>query len=188
MLGTVAYQGEPGAFAEEACRRFLPDLERLPRPTFAAVVEAVRSGQAEFGMLPAENNSAGPVPGVAELVAATDIAVLKRVVLPVRMHLLALPGARLDEMASIASHPVALAQCAGMLKRLGAAPCEVANTALAARMLAETGDRSQAVLASEAAAAAYGLTILRRNVHDRPDNATTFAIIARGGARSRNGA
>jgi prephenate dehydratase len=94
------------------------------------------------------------------------------------MHLLGVEGARLEDVRTVISHPVALKQCARTLEDLGLATEEAPNTALAAQSLAV---RHRAVLASEAAAEAYGLTILRRDVHDRADNATRFAVLARKG-------
>ena len=179
MKGVVAYQGEPGAYAHEACRKFLPDFERINRPTFEAVADAVLAGEAELGMLPIENNSAGQVPGNRELIVRKGLFVREEVELPIILHLMAVPGARLEEIETVVSHPIALAQCHNVLERLSAKPEEAINTAVGARLLADSGDRKKAAVASEAAALANGLTILCRNVHDRADNATTFCIVAR---------
>lgn len=179
MKGVVAYQGEPGAYAHEACKTFLPGYERINRPTFEAVADAVRAGEAELGMLPIENNTAGAVPGNRALIADRGLHVRGEVALPIRLHLMAVPGARLEDIEAVISHPIALAQCHKVLERLSARPEEAINTAVGARLLADSGDRKRAAVASEAAAVANGLTILCRNVHDRPDNATTFCIVAR---------
>lgn len=179
MKGVVAYQGEPGAYAHEACRKFLPDFERINRPTFEAVADAVLAGEAEFGMLPIENNTAGAVPGNRDLIARKGLHVRREVDLPIILHLLGVPGARLEDIDTVISHPIALAQCHKVLERLSATPEEAINTAVGARLLADSGDKRKAAVASEAAAAANGLTILVRNVHDRADNATTFCIVAR---------
>ena len=179
MKGVVAYQGEPGAYAHEACRKFLPDFERINRPTFESVADAVLAGEAELGMLPIENNTAGAVPGNRDLIALKGLHVREEVELPSHLHLMAVPGARLEEIETVVSHPIALAQCHKVLERLSATPEEAINTAVGARLLADSGDRRKAAVASEAAALANGLTILCRNVHDNPDNATTFCIVAR---------
>ena len=179
MRGVVAYQGEPGAYAHEACRRFLPGHERVNRPTFEAVADAVMAGEAELGMLPVENNTAGAVPGNRALISRKGLRIRAEVELPIHLHLMAVPGARLEEIETVVSHPIALAQCHKVLERLSAAPEEAINTAVGARLLATSGDRKKAAVASEAAALANGLTILCRNVHDRADNATTFCIVAR---------
>ena len=171
-----AYQGAPGAFGHEAALVFLPGCEPVAKEDFAAVVAAVAEGETERGILPLENNKAGAT-GARALLG--QVKVLAEHWLRVRMHLLGLPGAKLEEVATVVSHPVALRQCARLIAELGLAAEEAPNTAVAARGLAA---RDKAVLASEAAAAAYGLTILRRDVHDRPDNATLFAVLARGSA------
>jgi prephenate dehydratase len=173
---TIACQGAPGAFGHEACLAFAAEHEPVFRSSFAEVVDAVLEGEAEIGILPVENNEAGPVPGVGALLERDGLQILASHALPVRMHLLALPGVRMEQVRTIVSHPVALAQCAGTLRTLGLALEEADNTALAARAL-DSADR--AVLASEAAARAYGLDILRRDLHDRPDNATLFTLFTR---------
>ena len=117
MTCTVAYQGGPGAFAEEACRLFLPDCLAVARPSFADVAEAVRAGEAELGMLPRENNIVGSVPGVAELIERNGLTVRGIHALPVRLHLMARPGVTLEEVRTVVSHPMALAQCAMTLRR-----------------------------------------------------------------------
>jgi prephenate dehydratase len=173
----VAYQGAEGAFSHEACMRFLPDHEPLPLATFADVVNEVRAGRAELGMLPLANNQAGET-GARELIEKARLQIVDEPVLAVRMHLLGLPSAKLDQIRTIVSHPVALRQCSKLLSALGVETEETSNTALAAKALTNP---SRAVLASEAAARIYGLAILKRDVHDRPDNATRFAIVSRDG-------
>ena len=179
MTSEVAYQGAPGALSEQACREFLPDYRAVPRPSFREVARAVVDGETELGMLPRENSIAGAVPGVQELIDGSGLVVRGRLNLPIRLHLMALPGVAIDEVAVAVSHPMALAQCATTLRRLGIRSEEAGNTALAARAVAASGDRTRAAIASESAAAVYGLTILRRDVHDRPDNVTTFVVVAR---------
>ena len=173
---SVAYAGVPGAFSHEACLRFLPDQEPLARSGFAEVAAAVQEGSASFGMLPLENNQAGEVEDAQALLGG--LALLGEHWLPVRLHLLALPGVTLREIEVAVSHPVALRQCGGTLARLGLRTEVAANTALAAKLLDR---RTAAALASSAAAEAYGLSVLVPNVHDRPDNATRFGIVARPG-------
>jgi prephenate dehydratase len=171
---TVAYQGAEGAFSHEACLRFLPEHQAVPVATFADVVSAVQSGEAHLGMLPLANNDAGET-GARELIAQARLHIVGEPVLPVRMHLLGLPDATLDEIRTVVSHPIALRQCSEALANLGLEAEETSNTAIAAKALRNS---SQAVLASEAAAAIYGLAILARDVQNRTDNATTFAIVS----------
>ncbi|WP_162806775.1 prephenate dehydratase domain-containing protein [Sphingosinicella terrae] len=179
MTETVAYQGAPGAFGEEACRLFLPDVPTVAKPTFAAVAEAVAAGETALGMLPGENSIAGPVPGVDALIEENELVVRARHDLPVRLHLLGRPGTSIAQIERVVSHPMALAQCRRFLCETGLATEEAANTALAAQALGRSQDPAQGVIASEAAAATYGLVVLRHDVHDRADNFTTFCVVAR---------
>ncbi len=175
----IAYQGAPGAFGWEACRTFLPEWTPVARATFSGVVKAVLAGKARRGMLPLRNAIAGPVPGVEDLIRDSGLLVLDRHRLPIRMHLLGLPGADIGGISVVTSHPVALAQCGRWIEEAGFATTETSNTAIAAQQLAESNDPARGVIASEAAADAYGLKILRRDVHDREDNHTIFCVLAR---------
>jgi prephenate dehydratase len=174
---SVAYQGQPGAFGHEASLKFVPGHAAVPKPSFGDVIAAVSDRETDFGVLPMENSCAGPVAEVQRLLGETDLPILATHKLPVRMHLLARHGARLDSIRTVVSHPVALAQCARTLTALGLATEPSSNTAVAAKMVSQSNDPTIAVLASEAAAAIYGLTILRRDVHDQSDNATTFCVL-----------
>lgn len=174
-MSTVAYQGAEGAFSHEACRRFLPDQRAVGCASFADVVGAVTRGDADYGMLPLANNEAGET-GARTLIEQGKLRIVEERVLPVRMHLLGLASASLEQVRTVVSHPVALKQCSRVIGELGVAVEEASNTAVAARELASS---DRAVLASDAAAELYGLKILKRDVHDRSDNATTFAIITR---------
>lgn len=176
---TIAYQGQPGAFGHEACLKFMPSHVPLPKPSFQAVTEAVSHGESDFGMLPTENSCAGPVTEVQDLLSKLDLPIISTHSLPVRMHLLAPRGTGLESIRRVVSHSVALAQCAATLQEMGLATELASNTAVAAKMVARGSDGETAVLASEAAAAIFGLAILRRDVHDQPDNATTFCILGR---------
>lgn len=171
----VVYQGAPGSFGHQAALAFCAGCDTEPCPRFEDVAAAVAGGEADRGVLPIENKRAGIVAGVAEIIAASGVRVLAEHEMPVRMHLLALPGVRIEEIRLVASHPVALKQCAESLARLGLAIEPASNTAVAAQAL---NARDKAVLASEAAAETYGLHILRHDLQDDPSNFTRFAIIA----------
>jgi prephenate dehydratase len=175
---SVAYQGIAGAFGHEACLAFLPGHQPIAKPSFGAVIQSVEAGDAEYGILPIENNEAGPVTEAQALIDGSSLAIVSEHWLAVRMHLLVLPDVQLAQVRVVESHPVALLQCTRTIAALGIPTEAAANTAVAAQQLR---GRDRAVLASEAAAAAYGLTILRRDVHDRADNATRFAVLAREG-------
>ena len=172
----IAYAGAKGAFAHEACLAFARDLSAVAVPDFGAVLAAVERGEAAAGMLPVRNSRAGEVEEVSRLLPAADVEVERLCPLPVRMHLLGLAGAELSGLEAVTSHPIALRQCARSLERLGLEGRPATNTALAAKELSEP---SIGVLASEAAARAYGLKVLRHDMQDDPDNMTVFAVVRR---------
>jgi len=173
---TVGYHGVPGAFSHEACLRFLPDEEPIGLPSFADVIRAVESRETEYGILPLENNNAGGVDEVQELLTQSLLRVMAEHKLPIRIHLLGLPGSSLDEVRTAVSHPMAIKQCIETLRSLGLDTEEAPSTSVAAQTLK---DPTKAVLASEAAAAAYSLVVLKPNVHDREVNETTFVVVTR---------
>lgn len=172
---TVAYPGLEGAFSHAACLRFLAAHQPVAFATFYEVVAAVQSGEVDFGMLPLANNEAGET-GARELIEKARLEIVEERMLSVRMHLLGLPGATLDQIRTVVSHPIALRQCSEALLRLGVKTEETSNTALAAKALTNP---NRAVLASDAAATIYGLAILKRDLQNRADNVTTFAILSR---------
>jgi len=179
MSATVAYAGTSGAFAEEACLTFLPDHEPVAQACFAAVAAAVAQGSVACGMLPLENSIAGPVPGVADLIEEARLMIAARHRLPIRLHLLGSGVGGIDQLCRVRSHPMALAQCGAALSRLGLAGEPNPNAAVAAAELSASGDPKLAVLASDRAAARFGLKILLRDLQDRADNRTTFGVIVR---------
>lgn len=175
----IAYAGVPGAFAELACRAFRPEHGPVGYHGFAEALAAVLAGAAECAAIPIENSAAGPVPGVAALLDRRDLRIAARRDLVIAMHCLGLPGASLEDIAEVHSHEVALRQCADFVSDRGWCQVEAANTAAAARDLAKSGAMDRAVLASERTAQLYGLVILAREVQDRADNRTVFAIVER---------
>ena len=171
---SVAYHGVPGAFSHEACLSFLPNEEPVGLPSFADVVSAVERGEAAFGMLPLENNNVGGVDEVRKLLDRSSLTVLAEHALPVRIHLLGLPGSRIEDIRTAVSHPMAIKQCAENLRAMGLTSEEAPSTSVAAQSLS---DPSKAALASRAAADAYGLVVLQENVQDREVNETIFVIV-----------
>jgi prephenate dehydratase len=134
---------------------------------------------ADFAVLPVANSGAGPVTAALEAMAAAGVVETARIVLPLRQMLLSLPGATFEGLREVRSHPVALAQCAGFLNaHPHLLPRVVADTAGAAREIAALGDPTLAALASARAGAAHGLEIIRPDVHDDPENRTTFVVVA----------
>jgi prephenate dehydratase len=175
----IAFQGEPGAFSEQACVSFASDYAPLPCATFEAALEAVSSRRAERAMLPVENSLAGRVADIHHLLPQTDLHIVAEHFLPVRHQLLARPGTRLEDLKVVKSHAMALGQCRGIIAELGLRPEMAGDTAGAARLLAESGRPDEAVIASARAAEIYGLDILKANVEDAGHNTTRFLEMAR---------
>jgi prephenate dehydratase len=180
-MTTVAYQGEPGAFGEEAVIGYFgaDGVEAVGVSTFTAVCDAVEFGSAEAGVLPLENSLAGTVGDALDALAEGSLTVVGELLLPIRHHLLVLPGQTLDDVEWVASHWQALSQCERFLAGRGWEVVPAADTAGAARELAARGDPHAAAIASQRAAERYGLEIVARDVHDSPHNVTRFAILAR---------
>lgn len=182
----VAFQGEIGAYGDAAiAQQWGGAAEPIPSATFNDVVTAVASGKTEYGVIPVWNTIVGDVEvGCAAMELALGrtyrLVTTGMVEIAVRHQLLALPGVAFDDINSVASHPVALAQCALFLAlhpRL--VPRAVHDTAGAARDLALSRTRTSAVIASKSAGERYGLAILQPDVQGVPDNVTRFAIITR---------
>jgi prephenate dehydratase len=149
----------------------------LPQPTFSAACAAVVDGSAVAAVLPLENSLAGAVGEALDALVRARLRVVGELLLPVRHALLGIPGARLDEIVSVASHQQALAQTERYLAEHGWQLVVAHDTAGAARALAERGDRSRGVVASERAAERYGLSVLATNIAST-GNLTRFAVAA----------
>ena len=166
VAGRVAYQGAPGAFSHEACLDLRPWDEAVAFDTFAQALDAVRSGDCGCALIPVENSIIGAVEPAAGLVAAAGMAVVAEVWRPIRLALMAIPGARLSDIRTVESHPIALRQCTATLASLGVRAVEGFDTAGAARTVAEAGDPSRAAAAPVRSAEVYGLSILRNDLQD----------------------
>lgn len=181
----VAYQGAPASFSDEAILRSLPNAEGVGKRSFAEVGRAVLGGLVECGLLPLENSLHGTVGAAYDVLASGEFEIGAEVVMPIRQCILGIPGARVDDIRTVHSHPVALSQCTGFLERYPQiTPVEASDTAGAARDIATAGDRQAAAIASTMAAKRYGLAVLAGGVQNRKDNQTRFALILpRGAAR-----
>ena len=175
----IAYGGHPGAFGELACLGRFPDEKPIGFDTFRMACDALVSGDCDRAVIPFENSIAGVVPGVEALIASLPVTRIDVHPQPVVFHCLAVPGAQLDRIELVSSHPMALAECRHFLSRLGVREEEAGDTAGAAATVAEEGDRTHAALASERAATLYGLEVIAANVEDSPDNVTHFAVLER---------
>lgn len=182
---TVAYQGEPGAFSEEAVRGFFgEDIDATPVPAWRSVFEAVRDGRATAGVVAIESSLAGSIRETYDLLSEfydDGIRIVGEASVPVRLALVALPGQSIDWIDRVYSHAQALAQADEFLRARDWQVMTTYNTAGAARMIAEGRERRAGAIASPRVAALYGLEILAENVQSGDENRTRFAVLARDG-------
>jgi prephenate dehydratase len=175
----IAYQGEPGANSDIACRDMFPDHEPMPCATFEDALGAIRDGSADLGMIPIENSLAGRVADIHHLLPASGLHIIGEYFLPIRFQLLGLPDARIEGVADIYSHVHALGQCRKIIRRLGARGHVAGDTAGSARQVAEWGDPTKASLATRLAGEIYRLKVLESDVEDEKHNTTRFVVLSR---------
>ena len=175
----IAFQGEPGAYSEEALLLAHPGAEPLPCRQFPDVAQAVLEGRAELGLLPIENSLVGSIATNFDLIADSGLAIVGEVISPVHHCLLGVRAGQLESVRRVLSHPVALAQCERFLA--GLAGVEVVafyDTAGAAAEVARRGDPAVGAVAGALAARRYGLDILAERIEDEPHNQTRFLLVA----------
>jgi prephenate dehydratase len=175
----VAFQGEPGAYSEQAVFNYFGSVETLPSESFDLVFDSVVSGECEYGLIPIENSLAGSIHQNYDLLLRHDLHIVGEYPLRVQHCLIAQPGVKKEEIKRAISHPQALGQCAAYLRGLGIKPESVYDTAGSVKMLKESGDRDTAAIASRRAAEIYGMLILEEGIEDNPENYTRFLAIAR---------
>lgn len=177
----VAFQGERGAFSEEAAYAlFGRNVRAVPRASFESLFSAIEEGAADFALAPAENSLAGTVHRTFDLLLESDLTIASEAALPVRHCLIGCAGASLASVRTVESHPVALAQCERFFSnnphivRLASD-----DTAASARRVTESGDPTRAAIASARAATIYGGEILLEGLEDHSENYTRFLLLAR---------
>lgn len=174
----IAYQGEPGAYSHLACKNTYPDMEPLACESFAAAFTAVENQDAGLAIIPIENSLGGRVAGMHYLLPESTLFIINEHFQPVKHCLLGLPGAKLDQITHVRSHPQALAQCRALTEELKVKPVPVADTAGSAKEIVELGDPTQASIASSLAGEIYGLNVLRERIEDRLGNTTRFVVLS----------
>jgi prephenate dehydratase len=181
----VIYQGEPGAFSEDAAIAFFgTDVEAAAVPSWRAVFEAVADGSADAGVVAIESSLAGSIRETYDLLGEfyeSGVRIVGEVSVPVRLALLAMPGQSINWIGRVYSHAQALAQADEFLRSRDWQVMTTYNTAGAARMIAEKHERGAAAIASPRVAALYGLEVLAADVQSGAENRTRFAILRREG-------
>ena len=178
----VAYQGAPGAFSEDAAVAMLgPQVRLCPCPTLADVFVALGNGAASSAVVPIENTLAGAVPGAADLIAAHAVHIVAEYAAPVAHAVIGVPGATLEQVRRVWSHPVALAQCEQWFRahpQIAAMPAF--DTAGAVSDVIGRAAVEDAAIGSRRAAEVYVGVVLEDNVQDEAENITRFVLIEPG--------
>jgi len=178
----VVFQGEPGAFSEEAALRFFGEsVEARPVPTWRAVFETVADAAEDAGVIAIESSLAGSIRETYDLLSEfydRNVRIVGEVSVPVRLALVALPGQSIDWIERVYSHAQALAQADAFLRSRDWQVMTTYNTAGAARMIADGRERAAAAIASPRVAGLYGLEVLADNVQSGDGNRTRFAVLA----------
>lgn len=180
----VAYSGVEGAFAHIAAGRIFPDAERVSYGDFKAAYDAVVQGECDLAVLPIENSYAGEVGQTIDLIFSGDLCISGIYELDIHQNLLGLPGASLQHIKKVMSHPQALSQCHDYIKMRDFATEESNNTALAAKTVADRQDLSLGAIASVETARIYGLKVLEASINKSGENTTRFAVLSKAMAKS----
>ncbi len=178
----IAFQGEPGAYSEEAIYEHYPNqsVTSLPCSSFRLVFEAVSQHACDYGFVPIENSLAGSIYQVYDLLSKNQLWIVGEHYLRVCHCLIANPGTQLNQIHKVISHPQALMQCESYISRHPGMEAEqVYDTAGSVKMLKENGQSGWAAIASKRAAQLYGMDILEEGIEDDPANFTRFFIISR---------
>lgn len=177
----VGYQGVLGSFSEEAAHNYFSQCEEMTRyDEFEEVFEAINKGEIDYGVLPIENSYTGEVLDVYDLVNKYNLYIIGEEIIKVRHNLVGIPGARLEHIKEVYSHPQAFGQSKVFLKEhkyMTAIP--YANTAMASKFISELADKTKAAISSERAAALYGLDILAADINTNDNNSTRFIVLAK---------
>ncbi|HKF49806.1 MAG TPA: prephenate dehydratase [Terracidiphilus sp.] len=185
----IAIQGEPGSFSHEAALKLVPDATIVPTSLSADVFASVTDGTVDAAVIPIENSLAGSVLEHFDLLLEHDVLVERETLLRIRHNLIAMQGAKIEDISRVFSHPVALAQCR---RYLAAHPNMESfahyDTAGSVKQLVELRDRHAAAIASAAAAKYYGAEVLAADIEDNPENYTRFFQIRRAAVASEDAA
>ncbi|MBQ7751901.1 MAG: chorismate mutase [Clostridia bacterium] len=175
----VAYSGVLGAFAHIAAMKMFPNANFFAYSSFKDAYDAVENGDCDCCVLPLENSYAGEVDAVTDLLFTGNLFVNQVISLPIEHCLIAKKGASINDIKTVISHEQALKQCNKYISGKGFDTLEAGNTAMAAKTVTETSDKTVAAIASYEAADIYGLQVIERNINDSRNNSTRFAAFSR---------
>ena len=179
MSGRIAFQGELGAYSHQACRQARPEMAAIPCATFEDVIDQVKRGDVDLGMLAVENSTYGRIADVHTLLPQSGLHIVDEAFVRVHINLLAVPGARLDQIRRVRCMSILYGQCRTFIKQHGLTTVNWHDNAAAAREVARLADPQEAALASELAGEIYGLDVLARQIEDHANNTTRFLVMSR---------
>ena len=183
----IAYQGVSGAYSEQACLQFRADSKPIGYPWFDAAFEATLKGECDYACLPIENSLAGSINQTYDLLTDSELHVIGEQIVRVNHNLIVKPGVKFEDIKTVSSHPQALAQCMNFINQHKLKTVTVFDTAGAAQELADSDDKSRAVIASEQAAKQYNLEIIKTDIEDMDFNYTRFFILGHEEIKKRPG-
>ena len=175
----IAFQGEPGAYSEQAVFNYFGKVETEPCESFEVVFDSVISDSCDAGLIPIENSLAGSIHQNYDLLLRHDLHIVGEYLLRVQHCLIALPGVEKEDIKKAISHPQALGQCAAYLRGLGIKAESAYDTAGSVKLLKESGARDTAAIASRRAAEIYEMQILEEGIEDNAENYTRFLAISK---------
>ena len=175
----ISFQGEPGAYSEQAVFNYFGNAETVPTESFDVMFDSVVSGESDAALAPIENSLAGSIHQNYDLLLRHNLHIAGEYFLRVRHCLISMPGVKKEDIKKAISHPQALGQCAAYLRNHGIKAEQVYDTAGSVKMLKESGARDVAAIASKRAAELYGMQILEEGIEDNPENYTRFLAIQR---------
>jgi prephenate dehydratase len=177
----VAFQGERGAFSEEAALKLLgPEIELVPRKTFADLYTSLDNDLADYLLAPVENTIAGVVQPSVDLLNSSSLNVLDEIQIKIEQHLIGCPGVAFETIETVQSHPVALAQCSRFFETHPQLKSVIADdTAGSVAEVIRLGEPQRAAIAGQRAADFYGGTIIRKSIQDHSENYTRFLLLTR---------
>lgn len=178
-MNRVAFQGERGAFSEDAVISFFGDVELVPCRSLSSVFEAVTEGSAGFGVVPVENSQAGSINETYDLLLRCDLNICGEIDLKVNHCLLALPGESVASIRTVYSHPQALAQCEQFLSGIDVEIVPTYDTAGSAKLISDRRLANCAAVASKRVSQIYGMQVLAENIQTIPGNYTKFIVVSK---------
>lgn len=182
----IAYSGVEGAYAYIAASRIFPNGNKISYKDFKAAYEAVEKGECDCAVIPIENSNAGEVGQAIDLIFNGTLNINNVYTLSIHHNLVALPGARLENIKKVISHQQAIDQCSEFLRQNDLKTESCSNTARAAQQVSQSGDLTVAAIASKETAQLYGLEILKENINESDVNTTRFAVFSRVMNKSEN--